>query len=325
MLAERELASTSKQLAAMVSAPPNTRRWQRHPIDLPVRILPSNGISQTVLPGRGSEISEGGMSLYVGIHLEPGDLMEVEFETPYCARVKGIVRSRVGYCFGLEFLTPLLAGDKSAKSQQSLPYKLPQLADFCTVPQLELETPRSRAQLDVSKQPSAARAFAHREQAKRDEPKLDGVLHDIAARALEATGANSVAIGLGREGAMICRATAGLALPDVGVRINTESGLTAAAIRSQMSQWCNDTESDSRVDVEVCRQLGVRSMIVMPVRARGTVVGVFAIFSANPDAFALSDLKRVKELARGTTAAIETALAKAAPQTIAPAIAGRDH
>jgi hypothetical protein len=306
MLAERELASALKHFAAMVSAPPNTRRWQRHPIDLPVRILPSNGISQTVLPGRGSEISQGGMSLYVGIHLEPGELMEVEFETPHRARVKGIVRSRVGYCFGLEFLTPLLAADKSAESQQSLRNKLPvHMADSGAVPQQELETRRSRVEIDVSKQPSAAPSFAPREKAMRDEPKLDGLLHDIAARALEATGATGVAIGLGREGAMICRATAGLALPEVGVKINTESGLTAVAIRSQMSQWCSDTESDWRVDVEVCRQLGVRSMIAMPVRARGTVVGVFAIFSANPDAFAFSHLKRVKELAQRIAEAIE--------------------
>jgi putative methionine-R-sulfoxide reductase with GAF domain len=252
------------------------------------------------------------MSLYVGIHLQPGDLMEVEFGTPYCARVKGIVRSRVGYCFGLEFLTPL-SGDKPAESQPSSPYRLPvQRADSCTVPQQERATPWSRAEIDASKQPSARPSFAHREKATRDEPKLDGVLHDIAARALEATGATGVAIGLVRQGAMICRATAGRALPDLGVRINTESGLTAAAIRSQMSQWCNDTESDSRVDVEVCRQLGVRSMIVMPVRARGAVVGVFAIFSANPDAFALGDLKRVKELAQRTTEAIETLLGNAA-------------
>ena len=57
------------------------------------------------------------------------------------------------------------------------------------------------------------------------------------------------------------------------------------AIRRQMSQWCNDTESDARVDIEVCRLLGLRSIIVAPVRSRETVVGVFAIFSMNPDAF----------------------------------------
>jgi len=236
-----------------------------------------------MLPGRGSEISEGGMALYVGTHLEPGDLMEVEFAIPHCARVAGIVRSRVGYCFGLEFLTPLLAGDKSAESQPWLP---------------------SSHALAVRK--------ADGEKAAPDVPTLDRALHDIAGRALQATGATGVAIGLGRQGGMICRATAGLPIPDVGVRINTESGLGAAAIRQQMSQWCSDTESDPRVDVEVCRQLGVRSIMVVPVRALDAVVGVFAIFSVNPDAFSLRDLMRVKDLAHRTTEAIETAIGNVA-------------
>jgi len=173
--------------------------------------------------------------------------------------------------------------------------------------------------------------FAAREKLMRDEPELDRILNDVAARALQTTGATSVAIGLGREDAMFCYATAGLPFPDLGVRSNTETGLTAVAIRRQMSQWCTDTESDSRVDVEVCRQLGIRSIIVVPVCARDTVVGVIAIFSANPDAFSLSDLNRVKDLAQWASEAIETTtVGNIAPQTTAPGIArpddlGRGH
>jgi len=165
----------------------------------------------------------------------------------------------------------------------------------------------------------------------RDEPKLDRILNDVAARALLTTGATSVAIGLGREDAMICYAAAGLPFPDLGVRINTESGLTAAAIRRQMSQWCTDTESDSRVDIEVCRQLGIRSIIVVPVCVRDTVVGVIAVFSANPDAFSLSDLNIVKELAQLASEAIETTtVGQIGTRTAAPVIArpeqlGRGH
>jgi GAF domain-containing protein len=159
-----------------------------------------------------------------------------------------------------------------------------------------------------------------REKAMRDEPKLDRILNDVAARALQATGATGVAIGLGREDAMICYAATGLPFADLGVRINTESGLTAAAIRRQMSQWCSDTESDSRVDIEVCRQLGARSIIVVPVCVRDTVVGVIAIFSANPDAFSLRDLNSVKELAELASEAIETTVENIAPPATAPAI-----
>src|SRR5207245_9560574 len=63
-------------------------------------------------PGLTTEISRGGMSLYGGVSLQPGDLMEVEFQTPELLRVAGAVRDRNGYCFGLEFAT-LLPGEEA--------------------------------------------------------------------------------------------------------------------------------------------------------------------------------------------------------------------
>jgi hypothetical protein len=87
----------------------NTRRWNRLPVDIPVRVVTSKGFSTTVVEGRGTELSEGGMVLYAGILLNPGDLLEIEFDTPTLSRVPAIVRSRNGFCFGLEFITPLPA------------------------------------------------------------------------------------------------------------------------------------------------------------------------------------------------------------------------
>jgi hypothetical protein len=86
---------------------PNTRRWDRMPIDMPVRVVMSRGFSTTVVTGRGTEMSEGGMVLYAGILLNPGDLLEIEFDMPAPSRMPAIVRSRNGFCFGLEFVAPL--------------------------------------------------------------------------------------------------------------------------------------------------------------------------------------------------------------------------
>jgi len=83
------------------------RRWERLPVDLPVRVVTSKGFATTVVEGRGTEMSEGGMTLYAGILLNPGDLLEIEFDTPVPSRMPAIVRSRNGFCFGLEFITPL--------------------------------------------------------------------------------------------------------------------------------------------------------------------------------------------------------------------------
>ena len=68
-----------------------TRRWDRMPVDLPVRVVTSKGFSTTVVEGRGTEMSEGGMTLYAGILLNPGDLLEVEFDFPTASRVPAIV------------------------------------------------------------------------------------------------------------------------------------------------------------------------------------------------------------------------------------------
>jgi PilZ domain len=92
-----------------MSASGNSRRWERLPVDMPVRVVTSKGFSTTVVEGRGTEMSQGGMVLYAGILLNPGDLLEIEFDTPMPSRIPAIVRSKNGFCFGLEFITPLPA------------------------------------------------------------------------------------------------------------------------------------------------------------------------------------------------------------------------
>jgi GAF domain-containing protein len=151
--------------------------------------------------------------------------------------------------------------------------------------------------------------------------KLDRILQNLVRRALHETRASSAAIGVMQENAMVCRAAAGLPLAHVGAPIDIESGLTAMAVRREMSQWCSDTESDARVDAEVCERLGVRSIIVVPVRSAQSVTGVFAVFATTPDAFSLDNLNTIKKLAHWTGEAIENAVSAASAQTITPVVA----
>lgn len=88
----------------MTASHANIRRWQRHPVELPVRILPCSRLPATAVGGRGTGLSQGGMALDAGVDMEPGDLIEVEFPTPYPVRVMAAVRNRRGHRFGLEFL-----------------------------------------------------------------------------------------------------------------------------------------------------------------------------------------------------------------------------
>jgi hypothetical protein len=43
------------------------------------------------------------MEIYGGVNLQPGEMMEVQFQTSGKVRVAGIIRNRSGFCFGLEF------------------------------------------------------------------------------------------------------------------------------------------------------------------------------------------------------------------------------
>src|SRR5579864_1833265 len=91
----------------------NTRRWPRHQVDLPLRIVTLNGILTTPVPARGSEISRAGMALHATVGLEPGDLMQLQFPTSSPLRVTAVVRNRTGDCLGLEFLTQLPPDDRA--------------------------------------------------------------------------------------------------------------------------------------------------------------------------------------------------------------------
>lgn len=58
-----------------------------------------------IVPGLVCELSPSGMEIYVGVSRQPGEEMEIEFQTSrgHFVRIAGIVRNRTGFCFGIEF------------------------------------------------------------------------------------------------------------------------------------------------------------------------------------------------------------------------------
>jgi hypothetical protein len=83
------------------------RRWQRYTVDVPIRVIVSRARKDSIFDGRGTSLSEGGMALFVGTELRPGDEMKVEFTPPFCSppiRVDAKICSRTGYHYGVEFL-----------------------------------------------------------------------------------------------------------------------------------------------------------------------------------------------------------------------------
>ena len=126
---------------------------------------------------------------------------------------------------------------------------------------------------------------------------LDLVLNDLVEQARNATGATGAAIALFREGELVCRASTGENAPDLGVRVDANSGLAGACVSTGEMQQCPDTDTDPRVNAEVCRRLGVRSMLIAPLVDGQRAIGIIQVFSAWPNAFGKREISALQVLA----------------------------
>jgi hypothetical protein len=107
----------------------------------------------------------------------------------------------------------------------------------------------------------------------------------IAQAALAAARASGVAIALGTDGHFVCRGRAGSAAPDIGVQLKGSSGITGQCVRTGEVVYCKNVEVDPRVNAEACEQLGVKSIIVVPLWLDGKVIGVLEALSGTAYAF----------------------------------------
>jgi len=126
---------------------------------------------------------------------------------------------------------------------------------------------------------------------------LDEVLQLVAERAISITGADGLGIALAENNEIVLRASAGAIKPDVGARIQRDSAFSGACFRTAQIIHCHDTETDDRVNLYACRQLGTRSMVAVPLCGRRRVIGLLEAFSAEPFGFNDSDVTSLGLLA----------------------------
>src|SRR3984957_11159167 len=159
---------------------------------------------------------------------------------------------------------------------------------------------------------------------------LDATLQLLADRAQYITGAGGAAIALRRDERkeMLCRASSGAKAPQLGALLSTESGLSGESVRTRMPLRCDNAEHDPRVNRESCRELGIASVMIVPImgedrRGQGQVLGVFELFSGQADAFAERDLSALQRLGELVESAVKLARAAegAPPEMVAPDMA----
>jgi len=133
---------------------------------------------------------------------------------------------------------------------------------------------------------------------------LEPAISAITERAKHLTGATGAAIALRAGNEIVCRARAGRTAPDLGVRLQTDAGISAEAVRTGEVMLCHDAERNPRVDLASCRRLGVRSILVSPLRYYRRTLGVFEVLSSSPSAFDEKDVATMQLLSSMMVAAI---------------------
>jgi putative methionine-R-sulfoxide reductase with GAF domain len=133
---------------------------------------------------------------------------------------------------------------------------------------------------------------------------LEPAISAITERAQHLTGATGAAIALRAGDEIVCRARTGRTAPDLGARLQTDAGISAEAVRSGEIMLCHDAERNPQVDLASCRRLGVRSILVSPLRHSRRTLGVFEVLSSSPGAFDESDVATMQLLSSMMVAAI---------------------
>jgi putative methionine-R-sulfoxide reductase with GAF domain len=133
---------------------------------------------------------------------------------------------------------------------------------------------------------------------------LEPAISVIAERAQALTGASGAAIALRHGDEIICRARTGRTAPDLGVRLQTDTGISADCVRTGEVILCHDAERNPRVDLASCRRLGARSILAAPLRHFRKTLGVFEVLSGAPHAFDNRDVATMQLLSSLMVAAI---------------------
>lgn len=111
------------------------------------------------------------------------------------------------------------------------------------------------------------------------------------------TNAGGAVVEMAEGEEMVYRATSGTLLNSLGVKLNIHSSLSGLAVKNEQVLYCEDSETDPRVNKEVCRKVGARSMICVPLIHKSRAVGVLKVISSEKSYFSEHAIEVLKLIA----------------------------
>ena len=112
-----------------------------------------------------------------------------------------------------------------------------------------------------------------------------GLRDFILERMTRLVAADGACLELAEGDELVYEAASGLAAGFTGLRVKKGASLSGLSMTSNQMLRSDDTETDPRVDREACRRIGLRSMVVMPLRYDERTFGVLKLMSARVAAF----------------------------------------
>lgn len=114
---------------------------------------------------------------------------------------------------------------------------------------------------------------------------LGGVMQLVCQHAGTLCQAGGAVVELAEEADMVYRAASGIAAGQLGLRLQRAGSLSGLCVAQDQILQCDDAEHDERVDRAACRKVGLRSMLVVPLRHEQQTVGVLKVMSGQTHAF----------------------------------------
>lgn len=123
------------------------------------------------------------------------------------------------------------------------------------------------------------------------------VIEAVIGRAQELTRSTGAAVEIVDGDDIVYWAASGSASGQVGLRLPLHASLSGRCIAENRVLRCDDAEHDERVNLEACRRVGLRSMLVTPLSHDGRPFGVLKVVSPFPFAYRERDVRSMAMMA----------------------------
>lgn len=123
--------------------------------------------------------------------------------------------------------------------------------------------------------------------------RLNSVMQTIVEEVLLLLDADGAVVELVEGDELVYRAVSGIVESYLGFRLPVSDSLSGTCVRTGEILLCEDSELDERVNLEACRKIGLRSMIVFPICFENKTVGIIKALSKQPNKFEQSDIALV--------------------------------